>query len=64
MWISVEDRIPELPINCKVDVFLCKVQVGSILPEIIECNKMLKWYPTGIKFIEGDWQKVTHWWEE
>jgi len=57
-WISVEDKSPD---ENQLTKFKVKILVGSISTREIESVILGKNYPTGFRFIVGDWQRVTHW---
>jgi hypothetical protein len=58
MWISVKDRLP-----VKSGKYTVKTVEGSISPHEHERVILGRLYPTGFRFLVGDWQRVTHWLE-
>ena len=59
IWISVKDRLPE-----KSGKYRVRTIEGSIAPRVGECWVFGKITHDGFRFLEGDWQRVTHWAEE
>lgn len=60
-WISVKDRNPDHKGHKKHKV---KVRRGSVKTETIERVSIGRKTVTGFRFTVGDWETVTHWWEE
>lgn len=60
MWISVFDKLPDSENLIKYRV---KLNVGSISVKTLETEVLGKMYPSGFRFMTGDWQTVTHWWK-
>lgn len=61
MWVSVNERMPTVE---SLEKFRVKMSVGSIDPKIVETHVLGKAWHDTTRFMVGDWQKVTHWWEE
>jgi hypothetical protein len=59
IWISVKDRLPE-----KSGKYRVRTIEGSIAPRVGECWMFGKITHDGFRFLEGDWQRVTHWAED
>jgi hypothetical protein len=57
-WISVEDSLPSCECLKKYCVL---VEKGSIKKSVCEEVILGKTYPTGFRFLVGDWKRVTHW---
>jgi len=57
-WIDVNDR---LPTSDKVMKYNVRTIEGSFQPKEGEGVVLGKLYPTGFRFITGDWFHVTHW---
>ena len=57
-WISIDERLPD---KNQLTKFKVKILVGSVKTKEIESIILGKNYPTGFRFIVGDWQRVTHW---
>lgn len=63
MWINVESRMPTVEVK-GIQEFKVKLRVGSINPQVIERVVLAKKHKDGCRFLVGDWEKVTHWYEE
>jgi hypothetical protein len=57
-WIPIEES---LPTNATLTRYHVKMQVGSISTKETETVVLGRLYPTGFRFMTGDWQRVTHW---
>ena len=57
-WVAVKDRLPE-----KNGKYTVKTVEGSISPSEHERVVLGRVYPTGFRFLVGDWTCVTHWLE-
>lgn len=61
MWVDVNERFPTDPARIMYKV---KIRAGSFNVSIIESRAFGGLTATGYRFVESDWQTVTHWWEE
>ncbi len=57
-WISIFDREPD---DIGMKKYKVKTIEGSMKTTEEERVLLGKMYPTGFRFMTGDWQKVTHW---
>lgn len=59
-WVDVMHRYPSLSELTKLKV---KVLIGGMQPKTIEKHVLAKPWHDGARFMVGDWQTVTHWYE-
>ena len=57
-WISVHDMFPD---SIEMKKYKVKILEGSMQVKEIETTILGKMYPSGFRFMSGDWQRVTHW---
>lgn len=57
-WISVSDMLPD---SIELKKYHVRIEVGSIDVKEVETVMLGKMYPSQFRFMEGDWQRVTHW---
>ena len=60
-WVSVKER---MPIVKELTKFRVKIRQGSIQPKVVESHVLARAWHDTTRFQVGDWQKVTHWFEE
>jgi len=58
MWISIEDRLPDEAGRYKVRTLIGSVALNEEEREVFFRVKGFK------RFVVGDWERVTHWWED
>lgn len=57
-WIPIEEALPTEEKSTRYHV---KMLVGSMTIEEVETIILGRMYPTGFRFMAGDWRRVTHW---
>lgn len=57
-WISVTDKLPD---SVELKKYRVKVQVGSVDKKDSEAVILGRVVHGEFRFIESDWQRVTHW---
>ena len=55
-WVSVSEMMPT-----QNGIYKVKILVGSMNPKEQEMDAIFRIYPSGPRFLVGDWVKVTHW---
>lgn len=60
-WVNVNER---LPVVKDLKKFKVKIRQGSINPKVVETHVLAKAWHDTTRFMVGDWQVVTHWYEE
>ncbi len=61
MWVSVNERMPTPKKLSRINV---KITFGSTEKKEIESCVLCKPWNNSGQFIVGEWQKVTHWWDD
>jgi len=57
-WINVNEMLPDC---IELKKYKVKTVEGSVEAKNEERVILGKMYPTGFRFMTGDWQRVTHW---
>jgi hypothetical protein len=58
-WININDRLPDKFNGIKR--FKVKMIIGSMKRKEVERIILGRWYPSGFRFYEGDWEKIIAW---
>lgn len=61
MWVPIDERTPE---STCIKRYKVKMIIGGISKREDERFVLGRMTTNGFRFMVGDWQKVTHWWNE